>query len=120
MSHSYAEDRKRMELRNEAVAANAAELPHLEIKRLRLNDVVNEVRTLTTEQASLVARKQQVSKRLAELMGEGNSLVAFIDVGLRQQYGSRSEKLAEFGLLPFRGRTKPEPEKEPPPEVAAS
>ncbi|HYU35255.1 MAG TPA: hypothetical protein VEW48_24140 [Thermoanaerobaculia bacterium] len=120
---SYAEERKKMELRNEAVAANEPDLPHLEMKRLRLNDVLNEVRSLTTEQASLTARKQEVSKRIAGLMREGNSLVAFIDVGVKQHYGNRAEKLAEFGLQPFRGRPRiqPEPAEEPPVvELAAS
>ncbi|HYU33330.1 MAG TPA: hypothetical protein VEW48_14330 [Thermoanaerobaculia bacterium] len=115
---SYADDQKKMEIRNEAVAANAPDLPHLEIKRLRLNDVLNVLRTLTTEQKSLTARKQEVSLRLAGLMREGNSLVAFIDLGVKQHYGNRAEKLAEFGLQPFRGRprNKPEPEEEPPVE----
>jgi hypothetical protein len=101
MAASYAEDQKKMQLRNEAVAANAVDLPHLEMKRPRLNDVLNEVRSLTTEQASMKARKQEVSQRLARLMKEGNALVAFIDVGVKQHYGNRAEKLAEFGLQPF-------------------
>jgi hypothetical protein len=104
MPRSYAEAEKKMELRNKALAANAPELPHLEPKRLRLNDVLVEVRSLTAEQASLTARKQEVSKRLAELMQEGVTLVAFLDLGVKQQYGNRAEKLVEFGLQPFRGR----------------
>jgi hypothetical protein len=38
--------------------------------------------------------------------------------GVKQHYGIRSEKLAEFGLQPFRGRktkTEPEPKPETPP-----
>jgi hypothetical protein len=93
-----------MELRDKALAANAAELPFLEPKRLRLNTVLAEVRSLTAEQASLQSRKQEVSKRLAELMQEGNTLVVFLDTGVKQHYGSRSEKLVEFGLQPFRSR----------------
>jgi hypothetical protein len=93
-----------MDLRDTAVAANAAELPFLDTKRLRLHEVVTEVRSLTAEQASLAARKQEVSKRLAELVKEGNSLVAVMDAVVKQHYGNRAEKLAEFGLQPFRGR----------------
>jgi hypothetical protein len=120
---SYAEGQKKMQLRNEAVAANSTDLPHLEMKRGRLHDVLNEVKSLTTEQASMKARKQEVSQRLAGLMREGNSLVAFMDVGVKQHYGNRAEKLAEFGLQPFRGRprSQQEPvEKKPPVELAAS
>ena len=119
---SYAVDQKKMQLRNEAVAANAADLPHLETKRGRLNDVLNEVKTLTTEQASMKARKQEISQRLAGLMKEGNSLLAFLDVGVKQHYGNRAEKLAEFGLQPFRGRPRsPQaPVVKPPVELAVS
>jgi hypothetical protein len=109
MAESYGEAMKRMELRNAAVAANAAELPHLEPKRLRLSDVLVEAKGLLTEQASLAARKQEVSKRLAELIQEGNTLVAFLNVGVKQHYGRRSEKLTEFGVQPFRRpRSKPD------------
>ncbi|HEX5035414.1 MAG TPA: hypothetical protein VFW62_13120 [bacterium] len=104
MAPTYAEGQKKMELRNKALAANAAELPFLEPKRLRLNEALEEVRSLMAEQANLQARKQEVSKRLAELMEEGNKLVAFLDAGVRQHYGTRAEKLVEFGLQPFRGR----------------
>jgi hypothetical protein len=104
MAPNYAESRKKMELRNEAVAANAVELPFLEPKRLRLNEVVGELKSLTTEQANLTARKQEVSKRIADFSREGNALVNVLDVAVRQHYGNRAEKLAEFGLQPFRSR----------------
>ena len=104
MAPNYAESRKKMELRSEAVAANAGELPFLEPKRLRLNEVVGELKGLTTEQANLTARKQDVSKRIADLSREGNALVNVLDVTVRQHYGNRAEKLAEFGLQPFRSR----------------
>jgi hypothetical protein len=93
-----------MELRNAAVAANAAELGFLGPKRLRLNEVLTEMKGLTAEQAHLRARKQEVSKRIAELSQEGNALVNVLDVSVRQHYGNRAEKLAEFGLQPFRSR----------------
>jgi hypothetical protein len=104
MPRTYAEDQKRMELRNKALAANASELPHLEAKRTRLDELLIEVKSLTAEQASLASRKQDVSKRLAEVMQEGKTLVAFLDVGVKQHFGNRSEKLVEFGMQPFRGR----------------
>lgn len=107
MAPTYAEGQKRMELCNKSLAANAAELPHLEPKRLQLDEVLAEVRSLTAEQASLAARKQEVSKRLAELMEQGHTLVNFLSVGVKQHYGKRAEKLVEFGLQPFRGRRLP-------------
>jgi hypothetical protein len=104
MARSYSQAQTKMDLRNKTLAANAAELQHLEPKRLQLEALLTEVRSLTAEQATLAARKQEVSKRLAELMQEGNTLMAFLDTGVRQHYGRRSEKLVEFGLQPFRSR----------------
>jgi hypothetical protein len=55
-------------------------------------------------QQEALPAKQEVSRRLAELMQEGNKLVTFLDAGVKQQYGNRAEKLVEFGLQPFRSR----------------
>ena len=99
---SYPVIQKRLQLRSTALAANHEELSQLELSRVRIDEVLDEVKELTAQQASLAAAKQEVSKRLAERMREGESLLAFLDVGVRQHYGNRSEKLVEFGLQPFR------------------
>lgn len=101
---TYAQGKKKWEIRGKALDAHAAELPHLEIKRLRLHELIALATNLTGEQASLTARKQEVSKRLGEVMQEGNTLVAFLDAGVKEHYGNRAEQLVEFGLQPFRGR----------------
>src|SRR6185436_15667213 len=132
MAQTYAESQTKMELRSKAVAANTVDFPNLEPMRLRLDEVRVEVGSLTVEQASLTARKQDVSKRLAELIQEGNKLVAFLDVCVKQRYGNRAEKLVEFGLQPFRSRPrlvlvgpdgkrlKPKPTDEEPPAQPAT
>jgi hypothetical protein len=94
--------RKDLELRSKALEVNSAELPQLEIPRVKLDGLLGEVKGLTAQQASLAAAKQEISKRLAELMREGESLRSFLDVCVKQHYGNRSEKLVEFGLQPFR------------------
>lgn len=104
LARSYALLEKKMDLRNKALAANAAELSFLEPKRSRLDTVLTEARSLTAEQATLTSRKQEVSKRLAELMKEGSALLDVVDTSVRQEYGRRSEKLVEFGLQPARSR----------------
>jgi len=43
------------------------------------------------------------------MLTEGGRLTALLRHALKQHYGIRSEKLAEFGLQPFRGRKQPEP-----------
>jgi hypothetical protein len=69
---------------------------------VQIDGVLTDVKDLTAQQASLSADKQEISKRLAERMREGERLMAFVDTCVRQRYGNRSEKLVEFGLQPFR------------------
>jgi hypothetical protein len=99
---TYAVIQQNLELRSKALEANSEELPHLEIPLGKLNGLLGEAKGLTAQQASLTAAKQEVSKRLAELMREGEFLRSFLDAGVKQHYGNRSEKLVEFGLQPFR------------------
>jgi hypothetical protein len=87
-----------------ALTANAADLPHLEDLRLQLESVAVQVGDLLAQQATLTASKQDVSKRLQALIAEGRQLAAFLRAGVKQRYGTRSEKLAAFHLQPFRGR----------------
>jgi hypothetical protein len=93
-----------LELRSKALEVNLEELPHLEIPRSRLDGLLEQVNDLTAQQASLTAAKQEVSQRLAKLMREGETLRVFLDAGVKQHYGNRSEKLVEFGMKPFRPR----------------
>jgi hypothetical protein len=91
-------------LRLKALEVNIAELPHLEISRQKVGSMLTEMKDLTAKQASLTAEKREGSKRVAELNNEGQKLVTFVDVAVRQQYGNRAEKLVEFGQKPFRSQ----------------
>jgi hypothetical protein len=42
-----------------------------------------------------------------ELVARGNEVASFLRLGVKVRYGRRSEKLVEFDLLPFRGKTRP-------------
>jgi hypothetical protein len=95
---------KKLELRNKALTANSVELSHLEVPRQLVVSVMTEMKDLTAQQASLTAAKQEISKRLGTLNEEGKKLLTFVDVGVRQHYGNRSEKLVEFGQKPFRSQ----------------
>lgn len=86
------------------LAANAVDIPHLEEYRRRLELVTTEVRDLFAQQASLAARRQDISRRLQALVVEGRQLAAFLRLGVRLRYGTRSEKLSAFHIQPFRGR----------------
>jgi hypothetical protein len=87
-----------------ALASNAAEVPHLEGARIRLESMLGEVQETASQQAALVASKQEASKKLKTTIIEAERLANGLRKLVTEHYGLRSEKLAEFGLQPFRGR----------------
>lgn len=87
-----------------ALAANSTELPHLEGIRTRLEKIVSDAHELAQQQAALVASKQASSKQLKALLNEGQRMATSLQKLLQENYGLRAEKLAEFGVQPFRGR----------------
>jgi len=87
-----------------ALKANAPELAHLEGARVRLEEMFGEAQDIAKQQAAFVASKQEASKRLATLLVESQRLANGMRKLLTEKYGLRSEKLAEYGLQPFRGR----------------
>lgn len=108
-----------------ALNTNSPELAHLDGVRTRLNTVLSEAQETTNQQAAFTASKQEASKRLNTLVGEGLRLASGVRKLLEEHYGIRSEKLAEFGLQPFRGRKvkagpQGAPQKPEPPVVPAA
>lgn len=100
-----------------ALAANIKELPHLEAHRALLVAMLAQVQEISAQQAAMAASKQEATKRLRELFGEGRKLATFLRAGIRQHYGNRSEKLVEFDLQPFRARVRPAEGPTKPPTV---
>lgn len=96
--------------------ANKDDLGFLETPVTKLTDLVGQAQAVFKEQAAFIAGKQESSKKLNLLLSDSKRVATVIRVALREHYGIRSEKLAEFGLQPFRGRTrkaKPAPEEVP-------
>jgi hypothetical protein len=96
--------------------ANKDELGFLEGPITKLTDMVGQAQLVSKEQAAFIAGKQESSKKLNLLLGDSQRLATVIRAAIREHYGIRSEKLAEFGLQPFRGRArkaKPAPEEVP-------
>jgi len=94
-------------------AANAADLAHLEMSRAKLEGIFQDAQEVATQQAALTASRQELSQQMKKLVLDGQRVMSVLRVSLKDHYGPRSEKLAEFGLQPFRGRkpkSKPEPE----------
>ena len=80
--------------------------------------MLGQAEDLFQSQASFVASKQQASQQLTTLVTECQRLATVLRFSLKQHYGPGSEKLAEFGIQPFRSRTrKPTPPPPPPAET---
>jgi hypothetical protein len=99
-----------------ALQVNQADLPELENQSAQFETFLGQAEDLFQSQAALAASKQQASQQLTSLMLECQRLATVLRFSLKQHYGPRSEKLTEFGLQPFRGRT-PTPVPPPPPPV---
>jgi hypothetical protein len=96
-----------------AAAANVAELPHLEAPVAKLNGLLAEARSLSAQQGTLAASKQEVTKKLRQVIRQGDALVDFLRTGAREHFGPSSEKLVEFGVQPFRSRARTASRKPP-------
>lgn len=103
-----------------ALEANSAELAHLEGARQRLKTLLGQSQETITQQGALTASKQEMSKQLRTFLTEGQRVANAIRALLKEHYGLRAEKLAEFGLQPFRGRTRKAKPTEPKPPVPPS
>jgi hypothetical protein len=89
----------------------------LETSVARLDALLAQGVDLTKEQGGLRASKQEKTQQLKSVLAEGSRLATLLRNAVKQHYGPTSEKLAEFGLQPFRGRkakVAPEPDPEPP------
>jgi hypothetical protein len=84
--------------------ANKEQLPQMEPFRLKLNGIVTQTLETGKQQAALRASKQEMSKQLRRLLVDGQRLADVVRTAVRDHFGPREEKIAEFGLQPFRGR----------------
>ena len=84
--------------------ANKEELPQLEPFRLKLGGVVGQIFEIAKQQAAYKAGKQESSKQLRKLLIEGNRIADVVRTAVKDHFGPRAEKIAEFGVQPFRGR----------------
>jgi len=99
-----------------ALLANGSDLSHLQVPREQLGTLASRGQELIQTQLQLTAAKQDAPQDLGEVMVEGQRLVTVLKLAVKQHYGIDSEKLAEFGLQPFRGRRRKADEPPPLPE----
>jgi len=106
-----------------SLTVNSSEVPHLEVPRIKLETLLTREEEVSKQQSALIASKQEASRQLKTLVVESRRLTNVLRVALKEHYGIRSEKLAEFGLKPFRGRNrkaKPDDTGTPPPSTPAA
>jgi hypothetical protein len=89
-----------------SLTANSADLPHLETSRVKLENLLAQAQEITKQQAAAAAVKQEASEQLQKMVVEGTRLGNALRAMLKEHYGVRAQKLAEFGMQPFRGRAK--------------
>jgi hypothetical protein len=87
-----------------ALNANGADLPQFEGSRAQFAALLAQAQEMAKQQAAATAVKQEASLQLKTLLTEGERLGTVLQLAVKQHYGIRAEKLAEFGMQPFRGR----------------
>jgi len=100
-----------------ALTANELDLGHLQVPKEQLASLGLRGKALIQQQSELTASKQNASQDLKVAMVEGQRLVTLLRAAVRQHYGIDSEKLAEFGIQPFRGRRRAKAPEPPPVET---
>jgi len=83
--------------------ANKELLPDLEPYRLKLTGIVTQVFETAKQQAAHKVNKQESSKQLRQLLIKGNRVADIVRTAVRDHFGPEAEKVAEFGVQPFRG-----------------
>jgi hypothetical protein len=112
----------RLQRLSAALNANGTDLPHLEGSRAQFVALLTQAQEAAMQQSAFTASKQEASQKLKTFLIESERLAHVLQLAVKQHYGIRSEKLAEFGLQPFRGRTRkvsPAPEPTPRPGTEA-
>lgn len=89
-----------------SLSANTQDLAHLDASRLKLEALLARAIEISKEQASLRAGKQEMSRQIRQVTSDGQRLANALRVSIKEHYGPRAEKLVEFGVQPFRGRTR--------------
>jgi len=92
---------------------NREELQHLEASRTRFEAMLAQLQEVADRQAVHTAAKQEASQQFQVILTEVERLATVLRLAVKQHFGIRAEKLAEFGMQPFRGRTRTAPAREP-------
>jgi hypothetical protein len=84
--------------------SNREELKHLEPSLALFEGLFARIQEAADRQSFHTANKQEASQQVQSFLDEAERLATVLQLAVKQHYGIRSEKLADFGLQPFRGR----------------
>jgi hypothetical protein len=90
-----------------ALEQNADDFTDLLWARQRLQSLLEGVRARAQRQVEHAASKQTATQEMKAMFSAGQMLATVMRATIRERYGNRSEKLAEFRLRTFRSRTQP-------------
>jgi len=98
-----------------AMLGKASETPQLEGSRIIFGAKVVRVLELADEQAERTADKQDLTRQFQEALADAQRMATAMRAALKSHYGPDSDKLVEFGIQPFRFKSRKRTEPEPPP-----
>lgn len=85
-----------------AYTANSSDLPGLEPLYSELSTLVTDLNNLSIIQDAQTAAVQQTTQEINERLTRGRLLVTRMRNGVKSRYGTRTEKVIEFGIRPYR------------------
>jgi len=100
-----------------AMVGKASETPQLEGSRAIFDGKVGRVLELAQEHAGLTASKQDFTRQFQEALADAQRMATAMRAALKSHYGPDSDMLVEFGIQPFRFKSRKR--KEPPPPIEA-
>lgn len=86
--------------------ANLSDLPNMDPQRLELETLHREIRELSIKRDAQQAAVQQISQDIKARVKRGRPIATQLRAGVTARYGTRSEKLVEFSMKPFRTRVR--------------
>jgi hypothetical protein len=88
------------------VSDAAAELPNMDVYKGALEKLLASAKDGIALSHARRGVKQQETKDLQELMGQGKDAAAQLRAAVKAHFGPRSERLLQFGIKPIRKRKK--------------
>jgi hypothetical protein len=85
-----------------ALDQNDTALAQLQIPKQRLQYITDQIKAFAAEQAAMTASRQEATQRVEYLLAQGSKLATVLRTSVREHYGNRNQKIAEFGLKPLR------------------